>query len=131
IEVIRGPGAALWGANAVNGVINIITKSAADTQGGLATTGTGNEDHTVTGVRYGGQIGKSGAYRIHSKYFRRGDLAREPTRERNADWAMMHGGFRTDWNLSQRDSLTVQGDLFHETSSLAAKIPILTPPFQS
>jgi iron complex outermembrane receptor protein len=130
IEVIRGPGATLWGANAVNGVINIVTKPATETQGGLVTSTTGNEDHTVTGVRYGGQAGNTGAYRVYSKYSRRADLASGSDNSRSADSATMRGGFRTDWNLSERDALTVQGDLFHETSGLDLTIPILTAPFQ-
>src|SRR5262245_51490816 len=60
IEVIRGPGAALWGANAVNGVINIITKTAENTQGGLITTRAGDRDRFLSAARYGGRIGNTG-----------------------------------------------------------------------
>jgi len=59
IEVIRGPGATMWGANAVNGVINIITKAAAQTQGGLVTAGGGNEERGFGGLRYGGPLGSN------------------------------------------------------------------------
>ena len=67
IEVIRGPGAALWGANAVNGVINIITKHSADTQGGLLSTGFGSEEKAFAAYRYGGELGDDGYYRAFFK----------------------------------------------------------------
>ena len=70
IEVIRGPAATLWGANAVNRVINIITKRAEDTQGGL-TEGFGNEEQGFGGVRYGG--GANAYYRVYGKHFSRSE----------------------------------------------------------
>ena len=130
IEVIRGPGATLWGANAVNGVINIITKSSGDTLGALLSVSGGNEDRSVNAARYGGRIGERGSYRIFSMYSHRQDLPRDGDRERSAPWVMKRAGFRTDWSLSDKDDLTVQGDVFDETSGLGLKIPILTPPFQ-
>jgi len=69
IEVIRGPGASVWGANAVNGVINIITKKARDTQGGLITTGGGSAERGFGSLRYGTGLGSRGHYRIHAKFF--------------------------------------------------------------
>src|SRR6184192_484483 len=69
IEVIRGPGATLWGANAVNGVINIITKSAKNTQAGLATAGGGNELRGFSNLRYGGTVNQDAFYRAYAKYF--------------------------------------------------------------
>src|SRR6185295_9441196 len=71
IEVIRGPGATLWGANAVNGVVNIITKSARDTQGMLIPTAVGTEDRPSTSIRYGGQLATNLHYRAYLKYFNR------------------------------------------------------------
>src|SRR5579864_6111947 len=73
IEVIRGPGATLWGANAVNGVINIITKSAKNTQAGLATAGGGNELRGFSNLRYGGTINQDAFYRAYAKYFNVGE----------------------------------------------------------
>ena len=67
IEIIRGPGGTLWGANAVNGVINILTKRAEDTQGGLLTVGGGTEEQGFGALRYGGKIGDTGHYRIYGK----------------------------------------------------------------
>src|SRR4051812_16612254 len=75
IEVIRGPGATLWGANAVNGVINIISKSAKDTQGFLATASGGTELRTLDAIRYGGQIGDNAWYRVYAQYANRDDSA--------------------------------------------------------
>src|SRR5580700_10463714 len=73
IEVISGPGGTLWGANAVNGVINIITKSAKDTQGLYADAGGGSQPKDFTGARYGGEIGSDTQFRVYGKYFDRGD----------------------------------------------------------
>jgi outer membrane cobalamin receptor len=68
IEVVRDPGATLWGANAVNGVVNILTKTAAATQGSLMTAGIGDQGQSIGGLRYGGKLGESGNYRVYSRY---------------------------------------------------------------
>jgi iron complex outermembrane receptor protein len=110
IEVIRGPGASVWGANAVNGVINVITKSSKATKGGLASATASSEGDASGMVRYGGDIGTGGSYRAFSKSstFAASDL---PDGSPGHDgWTRIHGGFRSDWNLSQADTLTVQGD---------------------
>src|SRR6185437_15223468 len=96
IEVIRGPGATLWGANAVDGVINIITKPAQATQGGLVTAEGGTEERTAESVRYGGKIGAKTYYRAYVKYF---DWAPStyPSGVRAFDgWNASRGGFRVD-----------------------------------
>ena len=74
IEVIRGTGATLWGANAVNGVINVITKSADDSQGWLATLGAGSEEKRFGSIRYGGKLGSKTSFRIYGKHFARDDF---------------------------------------------------------
>src|ERR1051325_122792 len=110
IEVIRGPGGTLWGANAVNGVINIITKSAKDTQGGLLTAQGGTQDRGEGAARYGGKLGDDFYYRVYAKYFNR-DGEFTPGSESDG-WQMGRTGFRTDWDVTKRDRLTFQGDYY-------------------
>ncbi|MEE8475495.1 MAG: TonB-dependent receptor plug domain-containing protein, partial [Myxococcota bacterium] len=112
IEVVRGPGGTLWGANAVNGVINIITKSAAETQGSLVSIGSGSVERYFTQARIGGKLGENTHYRVYAKYFTREDLADEPGGAANDDWSMTRGGFRMDWDAHTGDSLTFQGDYY-------------------
>ncbi|HYG64996.1 MAG TPA: TonB-dependent receptor [Thermoanaerobaculia bacterium] len=113
IEVIRGPGATLWGANAVNGVINIITRPAGDTQGGLVTAGAGNEERAFGAVRYGGALGKRGHYRAYAKHFDRDSLAFADGRDAEDPMKMGQGGFRADWQgAGEADWFTVQGDVY-------------------
>ncbi len=112
IEVIRGPGASLWGANAVNGVINIITKSAKDTQGGLIVAGAGTEEQGFGAIRYGGKVGEDIHSRFYVKYFDR-DSGVLPSGEDGADeWDVLRAGFRIDWQGLGPDALTLQGDLY-------------------
>jgi iron complex outermembrane receptor protein len=112
IEVIRGPGATLWGANAVNGIINIITKRATDTQGGLVTAGAGNEEKGFGGVRYGGTLGKRGYYRAYGKVFNRDSLVLVDGSDAGDPIRIGQGGFRADWTAEGRDAFTFQGDAY-------------------
>lgn len=127
IEVIRGPGASLWGANAVNGVINIITKRARDTTGSLVSGGGGNKDRGFGAVRYGGTAGSHGYYRIFGKFSAEDNLVRWPGL---GGWPRsLRGGFRSDWDLEGDNRLTVQGDLYHGTSPQAVyRSPFLREP---
>src|SRR3984885_7019166 len=100
IEVIRGPGATLWGANAVDGVINIITKTAKATQGGFVKLGGGDEQLTSDSVRYGGQVGDKGYYRAYAKYFDWGSATNLAGQNAEDGWHQLRGGFRSDWTLS-------------------------------
>jgi iron complex outermembrane receptor protein len=110
IEVISGPGATLYGANAVNGVINVITRPASATQGTLATAGIGNRDQGAA-VRYGGKLGVDAHYRVYARH-----LGLENTERANGSavpdaWRRNQAGFRVDWAQVGR-SLTVQGDAY-------------------
>ena len=115
IEVIRGPGATLWGANAVNGIINVLSKSARDTQGGMATVGLGSEESRSGNVRYGGQLGDDLYYRLYARRVERDDFALASGEEAADGWEVRQVGFRVDWTTSNRDELTLQGDLYDGT----------------
>lgn len=112
IEIIRGPGAALWGANAVNGVINIITKHSADTKGGLLTAGRGTKEQGFGSVRYGAYLGKDTTGRVYFKGFNRGDFKLLDGQDAHDNFNNLQGGFRIDSNLTTEDSLTVSADAF-------------------
>ncbi len=128
IEVIRGPGAALWGTNAVNGVINIITKKAKDTQGGLVSAGGGNVDEGFGLLQYGGKAGGDGYYRVFAKGFQDGAMQLPNGQSAQDPLAMAHGGFRVDWPFFKHDSLSVQGDLHYGgADNLGQVITSLTP----
>ena len=96
----------------VNGVINIVTKPTDVTQGVLVSAGGGSPGTAQGLAQYGGKIGQAGTYRVFGDYSNRGNLTASDGRSEAADgWRMSHGGFRSDWTLSPRDSVTVQGDL--------------------
>jgi iron complex outermembrane receptor protein len=113
IEVISGPGATMWGANAVNGVINIITKSAAATQGTLLSATAGRDERNGA-VRYGGTLANGGHYRAYAKYTANDDLRAENGATVSTGWHREQAGFRTDWGDAGRE-ITVQGDVVDAT----------------
>ena len=114
IEVIRGPGATLWGSNAVNGVINITTKKAQDTQGLLIETAAGTNTKLNAAARYGDTANNGASYRVFGKYVDYGDTINDSSHS-NDDWRLGHVGARTDWDVTAADSITVQGDLYRGT----------------
>jgi len=114
IEVIRGPGAALWGANAVNGVINIITRPSGDTLGTLVTATGGTKERAIGAARYGRQLGEDSTIRVFGKYTNRAADDDLSGRAANNGWTSLRGGFRLDSEISGQDSLTLQGDISRE-----------------
>jgi iron complex outermembrane recepter protein len=120
IEVISGPGGTLWGANAVNGVINIITKSAADTQGLYAEAGGGSQPENLEAARFGGSLGQNANYRVYGKFFDRGDEILTDGASAADAWHQGRTGFRMDSGGPAPDKFTVQGDYYdgHEETAL-------------
>lgn len=126
IEVIRGPGGTIWGANAVNGVINIITKTAKDSHGALVSASGGNVDQGIGSVRYGGATGNGFNYRVSGKGFVRGPEF-HPDGANFDDWRTGQLGFRTDWNATSRDTFTVQGDMYKGAMGKGSQFRFILP----
>ena len=110
IEVISGPGATLWGANAVNGVINVITRRSSDTQGGLAYARAGNLERGY-GARYGGTLGDTGSYRLYGRSFDVFNTSSASGASASDGWTRGQVGFRTDWGTAG-NGFTLQGDAY-------------------
>ena len=113
IEVIRGPGATLWGANAVNGVINFITKSAKETQGLLVSGGGGLEERGFGVVRYGGQLSTNAHYRVYTKYSDRDEFTLAGGGGASDAWSVWQSGLRLDWDSTPDDRITLQSDYYY------------------
>jgi iron complex outermembrane recepter protein len=128
IEVVRGPGGTLWGANAVNGIVNIVTKSASDTAGGLVVLGGGNEERGFGRARFGGRWGEKGTFRVYGMYFDRAAVYHRDGDGYDA-WHMFQGGFRTDWALSSSETLTVQGDVYSGRAGRKNTFATFDPPY--
>jgi iron complex outermembrane receptor protein len=112
IEVIRGPGASVWATNAVNGVINIITKKASDSLGAMVVAGGGTVDQGFGTVQYGGKIGSGTFFRAFTKYFNQDHFPNAGGQDGGDGWNLARAGFRTDTTLSARDTLTAEGDVY-------------------
>lgn len=127
IEVIRGPGGTIWGPNAVNGVINIITKRSKDTRGLLVSAGGGNVEQGFAGVRYGGGNNKNFNYRVYGKGFSR-SAQFHPDGGNFDTWQAGQAGFRMDWDKNDRDSYTLQGDLYDQAAGESVQAVTYNPP---
>lgn len=135
IEVIRGPGGVLWGANAVSGIINIITSSAAATQGGMLSGGAGNYERQGT-ARFGGHLGETGHFRIYARDAAQGNFKQASGAQTSGTWAhdrhdLRSAGFRADWDMSGGNSLTVQGDTYSGGSDHTGTAVALMPPYST
>ena len=112
IEVIRGPGATMWGANAVSGVINITTKKAANTQGGLLVADSGTGRPAEGSLRFGGSLGKTAFYRIFGTQTTRSSLSTPSGADGLDSWNTTNGGFRLDWSPSKTDSVSFESSAY-------------------
>jgi iron complex outermembrane recepter protein len=132
IEVIRGPGASLWGANAVNGVINIITKQTAQTRAGVASFSTGRLEKGSGAVRYGGRVNDAIQYRVFAKYFSRPNMPLFSGEVPAGYWNSFRQGGRVDWSATTRDTLTFSGE-WHRAKMVEIddEITSYSPPFES
>lgn len=131
IEVIRGPGGTLWGANAVNGVINVATRSARDTQGWLLQAGGGSQERAFGTLRYGGSLGETAWFRLFTKSFQRQGSRSPSGRDLEDDWTLSRVGGRLDWAPSSRDLLILQGDAYSgEVGQTWEMVTSLEPPYR-
>lgn len=128
IEIIRGPGGTIWGPNAVNGVINIITKSSKDTRGELLNVGGGSVDEGFFNARYGGGDHAGFNYRLYAMGFDRGPEY-HPDGQNFDRWRAAQGGFRADWIKNNRDTFTFQGDIYDEGAGESVVATSYTPPY--
>lgn len=128
IEVIRGPGASMWGANAMNGVINIITKSAASEQGGYTTAALGNELGEVGGG-YAAKLGENSDYRVYGSYYDADSSVTPAGRDQPDDWNRMRAGFRIDGTRDNLDQYSITGRAYTGRQDNVATVRLPTTPF--
>jgi len=120
IEVVSGPGGTLWGANAVNGVINLTTKGARATQGLYVEGGGGSSLRNFAGLRYGGALSPNVFYRIYGNYSDRDSEVFSDGSDAGDDWRMRRGGFRLDAEPSAENTLTLQGGIYRSDTDMGA-----------
>ncbi|MBT5111253.1 MAG: TonB-dependent receptor [Rhodospirillaceae bacterium] len=129
IEIIRGPGGTVWGANAVNGVINIITKDSKKTKGTLVTGIMGSEEHGNFAARYGQEIDQNSSFRVFAKHTKRDAGILPDGQNGSDDWDMQRGGFRYDSTMSSGTNLMIQGQVYTGNAGQLVGFPTLTAPF--
>jgi iron complex outermembrane receptor protein len=112
IEVVRGPGGSTWGANAVNGVINIISKPASATRGTFVTLTAGAPEHVIAAVRHGDRFGASGSYRVYGKFRDRGGQFLATGQSAGDSMRYRQAGFRLESATTGARSWFVQGDVY-------------------
>lgn len=131
IEVVRGPGGALWGANAINGIVNVITKSAKDTVGGVVYGGGGFEERAFAGARHGARAGEDHVVRVSANTVTRDDSvqARDPDEDSFDDYQMSRGDLRWDWKAGERDKIAFIAGYYEGKAQERIQEPLLTAPF--
>jgi iron complex outermembrane receptor protein len=130
IEVIRGPGTTAWGSNAVNGVINVITKNSAETQGAYVHSGGGNYEQDFNTVRYGGRLNEDTTYRVWGKQFDRNRNWSGPEFVPDG-WRQQRFGFHTDYKPNEEDAVSIIGDLYNGYDGQRLDNTIPTPPYSA
>lgn len=131
IEVVRGPAGTLWGANAVNGVINIITKSAKKTTDTFVSVLAGDQERINASFRQGGTVNDDLHFRVYGKYFDRKEFETTNNQEANDGWYSKRAGFRADWDASFDDRFTFQGEIYRTVEDRTLTQPTLTAPFSN
>lgn len=129
IEIIRGPGGTLWGSNAVNGVINIITKTAADTQGTFLSSSYSNQSSLSATARYGASFGEDVQYRVYAKYFDEDGNEDRFGDDTNDDWQMARTGLRLDWQPTESQSVSFSAEAYTGSPGESLDLATLTPPY--
>jgi iron complex outermembrane receptor protein len=124
IEVISGPGGTLWGANAVNGVINLITKSSSETKGLFAEAGSGTELQKYGSIRYGGSVSPRLHYRVYAKTSERDSTRQLSGADAGDEWNARQGGFRADWDPQSTDLITLQADFYRARPNPDGDVPV-------
>ena len=128
IEVIRGPGASLWGANAVNGIINIISKNAEDSQGGIVYGGEGYKDISHYGIRYGGKIGNKGYYKFYTKFSDYDETEGRGNEKTFDSQKRIQAGAQADMNLANGTVIQTHMNIFSSDTGEHSVFPSMTPP---